>query len=368
MGLALAVAAALLSGCVAGEPPPPSPAPSTLTMAAVAGRAAHTSTTLDDGRVLVVGGCVTDGCAIATRDTALVDAGGARAVAGPKLREPRSSHTSTPLEDGRVLVVGGFLGEGAGVTGSIEMFDPDDGAMLQVDSLVQARGGHAAARLSDGRVLVVGGWISPGRYTDTVEIVDPVTREVTPAQPLPWAADALEATSLPDGGVLVTGGQVERGAATPLAAVFEEFTGQWRVVDSMNTPRLKHFAVRLDDGRILLGGGTPDDRTLLATTEVFDPGTGGFAPGPGMIEARYKLPGGVVALPASRVLIASGGRTAEIVDVASGASQLVAEFDGRASFATVNLVANDAALVLGGYDEQIDLTGLDRLIRVPAAP
>ncbi len=318
MWLAPAVAAALLSGCVAGEPPPPSPAPSTLTLAAVAGRAAHTSTTLDDGRVLVVGGCVTDGCAIATRDTALVDAGGARAVAGPKLREPRSSHTSTPLED--------------------------------------------------GRVLVVGGWISPGRYTDTVEIVDPVTREVTPAQPLPWAADALEATSLPDGGVLVTGGQVARGAATPLAAVFEEFTGQWRVVDCMNTPRLKHFAVRLDDGRILLGGGTPDDRTLLATTEVFDPGTGGFAPGPGMIEARYKLPGGVVALPASRVLIASGGGTAEIVDVASGASQLVAEFDGRASFATVNLVANDAALVLGGYDEQIDLTGLDRLIRVPAAP
>ena len=368
MLLAPAVTAAVLSGCVAGEPSPPSPAPSELTMAVVAERAAHTSTTLVDGRVLVVGGCVTDGCAIATRETALVDAGGARAVAGPELREPRSSHTSTPLEGGRVLVVGGFLGEGEGVTATIEMFDADEGAMLRVGSLVQPRGGHAAAPLSDGRVLVVGGWISAGRYTDTVEIVDPVTREVAPAPPLPWAADALEATSLPGGGVLVTGGQVVRGSATARAAVFEEGTGQWRPVDSMTAPRLKHFAVLLDDGRVLLGGGTPDDRTLLSSTELYDPETGKFAPGPEMIEPRYKLPGGVVALPGSRVLIAGGGRTAEIVDFATGSSQLVAEFDGRSSFATVNLVAGDAALVLGGYDENIDLTGLDRLISIPAAP
>lgn len=138
--------------------------------------------------------------------------------------------------------------------------------------------------------------------------------------------------------MLVTGGQRERGQATANTAVFDGRTGQWRSIKSMSSPRLKRFAVLLDDGKVLIGGGTPDERTLLPTTEVFDPETESFSRGPEMTEGRYKLPGGFVALPGSRVLIASGGRSAE-----------------------------GSALVLGGYDDQIDLTGLDRVLRIPGS-
>lgn len=322
-------------------------------MATVAARAAHTSTTLDDGRVLVAGGCVTDGCAVATRDTALIDSSGNEAAAGPPLDAPRTSHTATVVEGGRVLIIGGFLGEGAGVTGSIEAFDGD---MSVVGSLAQPRGGHAASLLADGRVLVVGGWIASGTYTDVVEIVDPAGTVQT-AQPLPWSADALEATSLPDGRVLVAGGQEARGTATSNAAIYDAATDHWSIVEPMATPRFKHFAVLLSDGRVLVGGGTPDDQTLLSTTELFDPYTERFSPGPDMLEARYKLPGGAVALPETRALIAGGGSSAEIVDVARGSSESIVSYDDQASFATVNLL-EDKALILGGYDSQIQLTGL----------
>jgi len=361
--LAAVVIAAALAGCTA-DPPPTTIA---VSMSEVAARAAHTSTTLEDGRLFVAGGCVTDGCAVATDDTALVDADGRHAVRGPSLGQPRSSHTSTLLDDGRVLLVGGFLGEGAGVSDAIEVFDPATGRLTHVGSLAQPRGGHAAARLSDGRVLVVGGWIASGRYTDEVEVFDPVSGAVATAERLPWAADALEATPTPDGRVLVTGGQVASGEATASAAVFDEATGSWRVLAPMTSPRLKHFAVLLDDGSVLVGGGTPDDRTLLSSTEVFDPRTHAFAPGPTLREGRYKLPGGAIALPQSRALIAGGGTSAEIVDVAGGTSRLLTTYDERASFATVNLLSNAAVLILGGYDDRIDLTGLDRIVPLPNA-
>ena len=162
--------------------------------------------------------------------------------------------------------------------------------------------------------------MASGRYTDAVEIFDPENGRVVTGRPLPWAADALEATATRDGRVLVTGGQVARGEATASAAAFDEATGSWEVLARMSSPRLKHFAVLLDDGRVLVGGGTPGHRTLLSTTEVFDPGTDAFAQGPALREGRYKLPGGAIALPQGRVLIAGGGTTAEILDVGRGSS------------------------------------------------
>ncbi len=349
------------TGCSAGEQASQKPAPA-LSMADVAARAAHTSTTLHDGRVLVVGGCVTDGCTIATADTVLIGADGHNAVAGPPLDAPRTSHTATAVKDGRVLIIGGFLGEGAGVTGSIEAFDPAEGNLSVIGSLAQSRGGHAVALLPGGEILVVGGWIGPGTYTDIVEIVDQAGT-VERAQPLPWAADALEATSLVDGRVLVTGGQHARGTATSNAAIYDPASDRWTIVEPMDSARLKHFAVLLSDGRVLVGGGTPDDEILLATTEVFDPMTERFSPGPGMLEPRYKLPGGVVALPGSRALVAGGGSSAEIVDVPGWSSEQIARYDEQASFATVNLLEADDALILGGYNSQIQLTGLARTIR-----
>jgi hypothetical protein len=113
-------------------------------------------------------------------------------------------------------------------------------------------------------------------------------------------------------------------------------------------------------------GGTPDDETLLASSEIFDPSTGRFTPGPTMREPRYKLAGGAVVLDDGRVLIVGGGQSVEVLDIASGTSQAIEELGGRASFATVSLLRNGKALVVGGYDESIRLVGLARTMTIPS--
>jgi hypothetical protein len=320
----------------------------------VAARAAHTATTLPDGRVFVAGGCVVDGCGTATAETFLVAADGSAAVRGADMAGPRDGHTATLIGD-TVVLVGGFSGEGEGALDSVAVYRASTGELRALDPLAVARGGHAAAPLPDGRVMIVGGWVASHTYTSAAEIVDPKGGPPVRVPDLPYAADALDSVALADGRILVTGGQVRPAEATNQAAIFDSVSGTWTSVGPMNTPRLKHFSVLLEDGRVLVMGGTPDDKNLLATTELFDPGTGTFTDGPSLAEARYKMPGGAVVLDGHRVLIAGGGRSVEILDLASGVSTIVESFAGRGSFTTVNVLGSAGVLVLGGYDDRITL-------------
>ena len=74
---------------------------------------------------------------------------------------------------------------------------------------------------------------------------------------------------------------------------------------TMGTPRDKHALAGLPDGRVLVLGGTPDDRELLSSTEIYDPATGEFTPGPSMDIRRYKL--STTLDSAGHVIVAGGG-------------------------------------------------------------
>src|SRR5215471_4620529 len=331
------VAGALVVVAVAGCRTAPDP---TVPLADVAARAAHTATRLDDGRVLVAGGCVTDGCTTASRDTFVVAADGRSAVAGPAMAAPRDNHTAVALPDGRVVVAGGFTGEGAPVSGRVDVLDPAGGRIDAAPSLHQPRGGHAAALLPGGRVLVVGGSIAPQTSTASAEVIDARRGTVQPAADLPWAADALDAVRLADGRVLVTGGRTAAGGTTA-AAMFDPATGRWTRVGPMATPRFKHTSVLLADGRVLVIGGTTDDRRILDSTELFDPRTGDFSPGPALHTPRYKLPGGAAVLGDGRVLVGGGAATVEVLDVDRVTSSPVATAGPSGSFATVTALRGD---------------------------
>ena len=364
-GSVAALAVLLAGACVTtGGSPEPSPTVDGVPeLASLAERAAHTATPFD-GSALIVGGCVSDGCSEATSSVVSVTAEGTVTIR-PELLSPRDGHVAAALADGSVLVVGGFSGEGEPALATAETLGPQADAWQPTEPLQVGRGGHAAAALGDGRVLVAGGWIGSQTYTDSTEIYDPTTRSFVRGPNLPRAVDGLAAASLPDGSVLIAGGQIRPEVATGAAALVEP-DGTLRQVRPLRHPRFKHAMVALPTGEVLVIGGTDDDHRLLTSTEVFDPSTHTFRDGPSLANGRYKLSGAAAALPDGRVIAAGGGSGVELIDLSAGTSRTVrtGTMDQVwASFSTVSVLP-DQILLLGGYDQRINLTGLHQLLPI----
>ena len=70
---------------------------------------------------------------------------------------PRSRHTATLLQNGKVLIAGGGIGGGV-YTSSAELYDPATGTFTATGSLAGPRLAHVAQLVAGGKVLVAGGW------------------------------------------------------------------------------------------------------------------------------------------------------------------------------------------------------------------
>ncbi len=164
------------------------------------------------------------------------------------------------------------------------------------------------------------------------------------------------AITLDDGRVLVAGGHRARGEILRSAEVFDPATGEFRPTGDMAAPRHKHAAAPLADGRVLIIGGSDarDYRGRYMSTEIYDPETGEFAPGPDMRWRRHKIRDAVAVLPSGAVLVAGGAARAELLDPADGVFVPVdGELSGPQMFATATLLPTGDVLVLGGYDDRI---------------
>ena len=104
-----------------------------------------------------------------------------------------------------------------------------------------------------------------------------------------------QTTPLADGRVLFTGGlDITTGQPSSAAAVYDPAAGTTTPL-TMNQARAGHAASQLGNGLVLITGGLEAFdltnplsifQSILNTTELWDPATGNFASGPGMLEAR----------------------------------------------------------------------------------
>jgi len=115
----------------------------------VYGRAQHTATLLNDGRVLVTGGNQISPSSNFDLNTAeLYDpTTGSFAPAGNIMETTRFLHTATLLNTGEVLITGGENVIGPGLS---ELFDPVSGTFKPTGGMAAARLGHAATLLNNG--------------------------------------------------------------------------------------------------------------------------------------------------------------------------------------------------------------------------
>jgi len=315
-------------------------------------RAAHAATLLEDGRVLITGGFQTGGRSLSSAEVFVPSSGKLETLAG--LNAARASHTSTRLPDGKVLIAGGFDGN---YLQSTEIFDPKTGRFSVGPQMTMPRSEHTATALANGRVLIVGGVGTGWAFLADAEIYDPVTGRFSAVGKMSTPRESHTATLLTDGRVLITGGHKDRRSAITIFASTEVFDPAKRIFEltgNMTIKRHKHAAVLLKDGRVLVAGGSDerDSRGAYSSLEIFDPRTDAFKVAGEMRRSRYKLNGAVALMPGGKVLIAGGSDGAEVFDPAtSKTTETAGSFGSHRLFATATALSDGRVLIIGGYDQ-----------------
>src|ERR1043166_1550820 len=134
-------------------------------------RYSHTATLLQNGMVLIAGGYdTTSGPAFASAE--LYDPTSRAWTATASLNTARATHTATLLQNGKVIVAGGIDGNYV-VSTNAELYDPGSGIWTSTSSLNTARYGHTATLLQNGKVLVAGGF--NGNPSASAELYDPAS-------------------------------------------------------------------------------------------------------------------------------------------------------------------------------------------------
>lgn len=315
-------------------------------------RAAHQATLLNDGQVLITGGCAGQGCTKIHSSAELYDPTTQSFKPLSPMSTARASHTAIALNNGRVLVAGGWTGTQA--TNSAEIYDPATDQWEIVDTMSDDRASHVSVLLQNSTVFIMGGGGGRLGNLSSVEIFDPSSGSFLKVGGS--KTNHYLATLLANGRVLMTGGQNKNGKIHNTAEIYDPTTKAFKKTGVMDTPRVKHAAVLMDDGHVLVMGDS-DSRGYqgrYSGTEIFDPETDKFSKGPDMQYGRHKIQDAVVKLHSGHILIAGGAVKPEVFDpYTQEFISVTGQLSGPQMFATATLLSDGNVLILGGYDDRI---------------
>jgi len=174
-------------------------------------------------------------------------------VAGPSMTSPRALHTATALNDGTVLITGGCINCRIGnienpTTGmkTAEIYSPQQNTFSAVSNMSTPRVSSQAILLPNGKVLIVGG-DSGGQ---TVEIYNPAIKAFEAPLKMLYPHIGVSAVLLPSGNVLITGGSASYGE------IFNPTTQHFTKTVGIVTVQLYYATAHLlSNGNVLIMGG-----------------------------------------------------------------------------------------------------------------
>ena len=226
----------------------------------------HTATLLKNGKVLIAGGTGSTPGALASAE--LYNPATNVFTAVGNMNDNRVRHTATLLDDGRVLVAGGS--DSIGARASAETFNPATSVFTPVGNLAVSRQNHTATLLQDKKVLIVGGDDSGVRHA-SAELFDPATSTFTTSGNMASIRTRHSSTLLSDGNVLLAGG-LSLSGITAAAEIYNPLSNEFSATaGQLASARYSHSATMLDDGTVLIANGYNSTSGNLASAEQYDP-------------------------------------------------------------------------------------------------
>ncbi len=244
-------------------------------------RALHSATLLGDNTVLIAGGA-TDNTGDLTNSADIYDPLAKTFTATGTMLEALGAHTAALLDTGtpgQVLIAGGFTGSSLGLfaDANVEAYDPVGKVFNSVGIMNNARAFHTATVLDNGQVLLAGGFsafgptVSGGKLMalfganqNTAELFDPVAQTFTCINGTATGGGCNAAMKMGRGGhtatlftsgplagqVLIAGGlgaKKPNSTATELSEVelFNPVTNAFTATGSLKAARGLHTAVLL---------------------------------------------------------------------------------------------------------------------------
>ena len=264
-------------------------------------------TLLANGKVLLAGEHTTE------TGAELYDTATGKWSATGALLTGRGGHSTTLLQDRKVLVAGGidYDAPGTPIFASAELYDPATETWSATGEMIGKRFKHGGVRLPNGQVLVAGGTAtepSDDRALATAELYDPASGKWAQTGALSRSREGPVMVLLRDGKVLIAGGAAGNfGNYTTLAEaeIYDPQTGTWTATAPMTQDRVGFTLTLLSDGRVLAAAGvTRPKNTALSSAEIYDPATGTWTDAGTMNARRWNHR--AVLLPNGSVLIVGG--------------------------------------------------------------
>jgi hypothetical protein len=327
----------------------------TLTRSMITGRYDHTATVLKSGHVLVAGG-ENDAVGGALASAELYNpATGIWSPTG-SMHMVRWGHTATRLRSGDVLVVGGWTGAPGGIVQEAELYSPTTGSWTVIAPPLMPHISHTAVLMPNGEVLVVGGCTDADCFEpfDYAEIYDPKTQTWTAAARTRKPHIYHTETVLMNGNVLVAGGSPYPGN---FAESYDPATNTWTATRPMRVGRTYHTATLLPNGQVLVAGGNSavNHNEPTATAEVFDPTALTWSLTGSLATPRYA--GSAALLDGSGQALVAGGLnytdyvwTAELYDPGTGKFAPTGALLVGRNDQTMNVLSNGLVFMAGGFN------------------
>jgi hypothetical protein len=415
----------------------------------------HTATLLNSGMVLIEGGERPSGSTFVPLTSAeLYNPGNGTFTVTGNLNIARVGPTATLLNNGTVLVAGGFqFGGGTDLPqSSAEVYDPVAATFATTGSLNSARATQTATLLNNGTVLVAGGFdsngslasaelyepgaltpagltaitvsaappttpttstISPGTYqrfiatgtfaggnqqlhavtwsssdSETAQIsndatnpgaavavgspamVAPITVTATAGTvsgtvalnvrptgfvttgSMKAAREDFTATVLNNGLVLVADGDGSLGIPAP-AELYNPATGTFSVTGTPIISRYSATATLLENGMVLIAGGSSNGPPGLSSAELFNPATGTFTATGSLNTGRYDhtatlLNNGMVLITGGQTSSSSFFASAELYNPATGQFTYTGSLNIPRGQHTATRLDDGTVLIAGG--------------------